>query len=231
MAQNRPTDVGAPALSSYSTQAHNGRIRNRRLIVERLESRLLMAADPFSGLLSHGGVCGCPICSGQGLEALSPQAATAITSQASTWNPASAPAGVPLLNSRLGAPATLYLDFNGHVESRWGERTNIITPAYDIDGNYASFSALEVANIREIWARVAEDYAPFNINVTTVQPGSIADRVSARMAIGGNYSDWFGSSAGGVCRRVFQRRVERRLCVRRRSGQWQHQVCGRSGQP
>jgi len=170
--------------------------------VERLEDRNLLAADfgvdLFADLLTHGGRCSCPICSGQGLEAFAPPQAATVASSSSAQAVGSTPAGVPVLNSRLGAKATLYLDFNGHIESRWGERTNIVTPAYDIDGNFASFSALEVANIREIWTRVAEDYAPFNVNVTTIAPTSIADRVSVRMAIGGNYSDWFGSSAGGV---------------------------------
>ena len=105
---------------------------------------------------------------------------------------------VPQLSSRPQADATLYLDFNGHVEQRWGSHTNVTTPAYDTDGNKSSFSTAELAAIREIWARVAEDYAPFNINVTTVAPPAIADRVAARVAIGGSYSDWYGSSAGGV---------------------------------
>jgi hypothetical protein len=108
------------------------------------------------------------------------------------------PLGVPLLSSRPGAPATLYLDFDGNVERQWGTHANVVTPPYDTDGNKASFSATEVAAIREIWARVAEDYAPFNLNVTTAPPAVIADRVAARVAIGGSYSDWYGSSAGGV---------------------------------
>lgn len=170
--------------------------------VERLENRNLLAADlgadPFADLLTHAGMCSCPICSGQGIAAYAAERAIATSGPSSAWVPGSSPAGLPVLSSRLGAKATLYLDFNGHVESRWGERTNLITPAYDIDGNFAIFSAQEAANIREIWNRVAEDYAPFNINVTTVQPGSFADRAAVRMVIGGNYSDWFGSSAGGV---------------------------------
>ncbi len=105
---------------------------------------------------------------------------------------------VPQLSSRPGAAATLYLDFDGHVEKQWGNRTNVVTPAYDTDGNSASWSAEETAAIREIWTRVAEDYAPFNLNVTTAPPAVIADRVAARMAIGGGYSDWYGSAAGGV---------------------------------
>lgn len=105
---------------------------------------------------------------------------------------------VPQLASRPGASATLYLDFDGNVEQQWGNRTNVVTPPYDTDGNKSSFSAGDIAAIDEIWARVAEDYAPFNLNVTTIPPPKIADRVAARVAIGGSYSDWYGSSAGGV---------------------------------
>jgi hypothetical protein len=109
-----------------------------------------------------------------------------------------APPSVPVLSSRPGAAATLYLDFNGHVERQWGGHTNVTTPAYDTDGNPANFSSSELSAIREIWARVSEDYAPFNINVTTVAPPTIADRVAARVVIGGGYGDWYGHSAGGV---------------------------------
>jgi hypothetical protein len=45
---------------------------------------------------------------------------------------------------------------------------------------------------------VSEDYAPFDIDVTTINPGSLADQVVAHIAIGGNWSDWYGASAGGV---------------------------------
>lgn len=105
---------------------------------------------------------------------------------------------VPQLSSRPGAGVALYLDFDGNVERQWGSHTNVITPVYDIDSNKSSYSAAELAAIREIWASVSEDYAPFNINVTTVAPPTIADKVAARIAIGGSYSDWYGSVAGGV---------------------------------
>jgi hypothetical protein len=62
--------------------------------------------------------------------------------------------------------------------------------------NAASFSASELSAIQQIWARVAEDFAPFNIDVTTINPGSLANKVVAQIAIGGNGS-WYGS-AGGV---------------------------------
>ncbi len=105
---------------------------------------------------------------------------------------------VPILNSLPNAPAKLFLDFNGRVTSSWGLYSNITTPPFDQDGDTTTFSSGEIAAIQEIWARVAEDYAPFNINVTTVDPNTEANRAVAIIAIGGSYSDWYGSSAGGV---------------------------------
>jgi hypothetical protein len=81
------------------------------------------------------------------------------------------------LNSKPGAPATLFLDFNGHYQTEsvgdWhgiGGWDNILTPAYDRDGDPLTYSPDEQQEMRFIWATVAEDYAPFNINVTTVDP-------------------------------------------------------------
>lgn len=175
------------------------RMVRRRLNLERLEPRLLLAADtdPNRGLLTHGGICSCPICSGVGLEQYQPEAAEVVGGSPS--GPVGAGiAGLPLLSSLPGAAATIFLDFDGHTEASWGSYTNVVTRVYDRDGNASSFSAAEISAIQEIWARVAEDFAPFNINVTTVEPPSFANRVAIRVAIGGNYSDWFGSAAGGV---------------------------------
>jgi hypothetical protein len=176
----------------------------KRLQLESLESRLLMtanSADPSEFTLSHGsGVCHCPVCTGKGLELVPAFEAAATVSGTSTAayaaiNPLSA---LPQLSSRPEATAKVYLDFNGHTEAAWGEFRNVVTPAYDIDGDRNSFSATELTNIEQIWARVAEDYAPFNIDVTTILPASFANKVAVRVAIGGNHSDWFGSGAGGV---------------------------------
>ncbi len=168
--------------------------------LETLEPRNLMTATPgedWQNLLSHGGVCNCSICTGQGLNEIAAAAtvASSTTSGPAASNPLSS---IPALSSNSGATAKLFLDFNGHTQASWGSYTNVITPVYDQDGDRTTFSTGELASIQEIWARVAEDYAPFNIDVTTIDPGSSADRVVARIAIGGNYSDWFGQGAGGV---------------------------------
>lgn len=108
-----------------------------------------------------------------------------------------APAGsVPALSSRPGATAKLFLDFDGADPMSWGTYSVPSTPAYDIDGVPAAFSATELSNIQQIWSRVAEAYSPFNLDVTTVDPGTLADRVALRAVIGGTGS-WYGS-AGGV---------------------------------
>ncbi len=168
----------------------------RRPQLERLEARNLLTAAPTSGdealLSGHSGVCSCPVCTGLGLSEI-PQAAVEPS------GPAAAPlSSLPQLSSRPGATAKLYLDFNGHFQASWGSWSNATTPVYDQDGDQTTFSAGELSSIQEIWARVSEDYAPFNIDVTTIAPGSLADRVVAHIAIGGNYSDWYGTGAGGV---------------------------------
>lgn len=74
------------------------------------------------------------------------------------------------LSSRPGALATIYLDFNGHVQDEFDGFENIDTPAFNRDRTPGFFSPAEQQQIRFIWSLVAEDFAPFNINVTTVDP-------------------------------------------------------------
>ena len=78
-----------------------------------------------------------------------------------------------LLNSRPGAARTIYLDFNGATISgtAWNSNGNTITAeGFDLDGNPAAYSEAELQRIQYIWQRVAEDYAPFDVNVTTEPP-------------------------------------------------------------
>ena len=77
------------------------------------------------------------------------------------------------LHSKPGSSRILYLDFDGHVISgtAWNQNNNggidIVAPPYDTDGNPGVFSDPERIRIQEIWSRVAEDYAPFDVDVTT----------------------------------------------------------------
>lgn len=103
---------------------------------------------------------------------------------------------IPSLHSRPGATAKFFLDFDGHFEAAWGAFSNVTTPVYDRDGDATTFSDTELSTIQEIWQRVAEDFAPFNVDVTTQDPGNFSNGVGLRASIGGNGS-WYGS-AGGV---------------------------------
>jgi PKD repeat protein len=82
-----------------------------------------------------------------------------------------------LLHSRPGAAKIIYLDFDGHslAGAGWNANYNggnaIQCPAWDTDGNPAVFGDAERAAIQKIWKRVAEDYAAFNVDVTTEYPG------------------------------------------------------------
>src|SRR5882724_12050299 len=66
---------------------------------------------------------------------------------------------VPILHSDPTATVKVYLDFDGDAATTWSGFNVPITPAYDIDGDPANFSTSELANIQEIWARVAEKYS------------------------------------------------------------------------
>jgi PKD repeat protein len=111
------------------------------------------------------------------------------------------------LHSRPGAKRVIYLDFDGHVTSAasgWGG--TITSPAYDTDGNPGSFSGAERGAVQAIWRQVSEDYAPFDIDVTTEEPGAgqlgysgPADNLwGMRVVIGGSSTDWYKGGAGGV---------------------------------
>ena len=189
--------MAACSVSATGTVSRTVSLRSARrpLALEPLESRNLLAASLVSDdlpLSTHGGACHCPVCTGVGLDEI-----PVVTESATVGTSTTSLAGLPALSSNPGAAKKLYLDFNGHVQSSWGSFTSVVTPAFDQNGSPSSLSSGELAAIREIWTRVSEDYAPFNIDVTTIDPGSATSGI-ARVAIGGHYSDWYGSSAGGV---------------------------------
>ncbi len=88
--------------------------------------------------------------------------------------------GAFALNSRPGSRRTIYLDFlgftltgvawNGYYGKPDGYR--LVPPnANRVSG---SLTAIELDTVRRVWLRVSEDYAPFDVNVTTQDPGAAA---------------------------------------------------------
>jgi hypothetical protein len=92
------------------------------------------------------------------------------------------------LHSRPGSSRVIYLDFNGHTipgNTAWGQILGSYCDAkgFSLDSNTSDFTAEERTRIHQVWEIVAEDYAPFNVDVTTADPGAAA---ITRSSIGDN---------------------------------------------
>ncbi|BAQ63402.1 S-layer family protein [Geminocystis sp. NIES-3709] len=92
------------------------------------------------------------------------------------------------LHSNPNANHTIYLDFDGHFmsSSLWEDGGSLRLGSYDTDGNPNSFSNAELEEIQLMWQRAAEDFAPFNINVTTEEPTDLGDLINS----GGGDTRW-----------------------------------------
>lgn len=88
------------------------------------------------------------------------------------------------LHSKPGSQRVIFLDFDGSLVSGtgWNASEGVTAgthPAWTLDGDATTFNTTERNAIASIWARVAEDYAPFDVDVTTQDPGDAAiDRTS-----------------------------------------------------
>jgi len=110
-----------------------------------------------------------------------------------------------IFHSKPGAPNVLYLNFTGEnvTGTSWnsGGRTTIPAVPFSTDGDFATFSDAEQTTIKRVWQRVAEDYAPFNIDVTTERPATFSTRTAHALITRSTDANGVGnpsSSAGGV---------------------------------
>lgn len=115
------------------------------------------------------------------------EAAAASTTAAAT-GPAPTPAGVaanglPLHHSKPGAPWTIYLDFESSSVPVSPAIRSMINPrlagvlnsaGLTLDTDSSTFSPEEQDVISRAWGRVAEDWTPFDVDVTTERPASFA---------------------------------------------------------
>ncbi|MEV5960614.1 M12 family metallo-peptidase [Kribbella sp. NPDC051952] len=107
------------------------------------------------------------------------QAAAAPSPRWATRAVASATGPAFELHSKPGSNRVIYLDFDGHTITKTAWNTNgkpatVNVTAYDTNGNPATWSTAEQDVVRDVWARVAEDYAPFDVDVTTQEPAAAA---------------------------------------------------------
>lgn len=135
--------------------------------LEPNESFLLLLSNPVNAVISDGN-------------------ATCTIS-----NDEAAPSNVPLLNSLPGAVAVAYLDMDGQV----------VTGTQWLNGGTINAGAISTtytqAQMTEIWRRSAEDYAPFQINVTTDEAAYLAAPSNRRIrCVITPDNEWYGNYGG-----------------------------------
>ena len=109
------------------------------------------------------------------------------------------------LQGRPGSANVLYLDFWGGTlnDSYWNANYTSNAPieytAFDQDGDPGSFTDTERYSIWLAWRETIEDFAPFDINITTdrsiYEAAAVTNR--SRMIIT-TTKNWYSSTAGGV---------------------------------
>ena len=89
----------------------------------------------------------------------------------------------PKKHSKPGSSQVIYLDFTGATVSgtAWNASENVpswTAKPYSTDADFTTFSDAEQAAIVIIWERVSEDYAPFDVDVTTEAPSSMGPKTA-----------------------------------------------------
>ena len=199
-------------------------------LIQLLSEDQDLALDPVVGAFvyidqglsldhAHGGMHGLSFNSSAGDNETEPQS-TSSGSKAARSSSKVAASSIPSdprsnwdtvfrLHSRPASSKRIYLDFNGHRTegTAWNNarRPSIYTPPFSQDDD-EDFSAEELQAIVSIWRAVAEDYAIFDVDVTTEEPAELAtanantadELNSIRVSIGGSSQTWLGPSAGGI---------------------------------
>ena len=82
------------------------------------------------------------------------------------------------LHSKPDSSRTIYLDFDGHHVggTEWNADPSsplpaLLHPGFSLDADPTTFSDAEKDLVQSVWQRVSEDYAPFDVDVTTADPG------------------------------------------------------------
>ncbi|MEQ1675532.1 MAG: T9SS type A sorting domain-containing protein [Chitinophagaceae bacterium] len=105
------------------------------------------------------------------------------------WSTTAANAQVPKLSSFPSATPVIFLDFDGHTVDGTG---------WNYDGPIVCApSTLSNTQINIVFNRVAEDYRPFNVNITTDSTVYLAAPLNRRMRVilTATY-EWFGATGG-----------------------------------
>ncbi|AZP11066.1 PKD domain-containing protein [Undibacterium parvum] len=77
------------------------------------------------------------------------------------------------LHTKPNSTRILYLNFTGDAAN----------PAFSLDATPATYNDAERILIQKVWQRVVEDYAPFDVDVTTEKPAAPAGKVGMTVLI------------------------------------------------
>ncbi len=110
------------------------------------------------------------------------------------------------LHSKPGAPKTVYIDFDGHnvTGTIWNSESGFAShpmKAYDTSGDPAIWTTAELDVVADVWRRMVEDLAPYDVDVTTEEPAVFnADvgHILVTRKIDENGNAIFNCGCGGV---------------------------------
>lgn len=180
----------------------DGAIRNRTgSVAYRVDANTFGEDLSFQLTTVNSLICGtAPEVGLAGTHALpKPTAAQTEAAQSLEQAPSETPANAYALQSSPGSGKIIYLNFEGETVSgtRWNAEEN--------NGNdivCAVDASISSSDIQQIWEIVAEDFKPFDVNVTTDR--AVYDNAAQgdkMMTIFTTTSSWYGS-AGGVAYRL-----------------------------
>ncbi|MCW2753317.1 MAG: hypothetical protein JWQ32_728 [Marmoricola sp.] len=88
---------------------------------------------------------------------------------------------VPALSSRPSSTHKIFLDFNGTTVSSgsaWAGTGaghvpgGTVVTGFSLDGDPTTYTPAEVSYIQTVWKIVSEKYSPYDVDVTTIDPGA-----------------------------------------------------------
>lgn len=115
------------------------------------------------------------------------------------------------LHSLPGSTHTIYLDFDGAdvVNTFWNSTqgmANRFYTGFTLDGDPSTYTSAELAYIQQVWQIVAEKYSPFDVDVTTQDPGpagydrsGLLDNYYGDHVVISNDTGAVNTACGGTC--------------------------------
>lgn len=137
-------------------------------------------------------------CHDQGVDPIFSAAAAEAAAEMTVAAGPIAISGLPKYHSRPGAAMKLFLDFDGAPAiTSWGNYSAPAQATYSQDTDLTTYSDAEQAQILEIWRRVSEKYSPFDIDVTTEDPGNRTAMKTLTVVMASDTGTWLGGTYGG----------------------------------